>query len=30
LPLEEASASILGDAEVAVVVGDDWTEVAEG
>ena len=29
LPREEASASILGDAEVAVVVGDDWSEVAE-
>jgi LCP family protein required for cell wall assembly len=29
LPREEASTSILGDAEVAVVVGDDWSEVAE-
>jgi LCP family protein required for cell wall assembly len=30
LPREEASAGILGKAEVAVVVGDDWAEVASG
>lgn len=30
LPLEEASASILGNADVAVVVGDDFSEVADG
>jgi LCP family protein required for cell wall assembly len=30
LPREEVSASILGNAEVAVVVGDDWAEVAPG
>ncbi|HZB03567.1 MAG TPA: LCP family protein [Actinomycetota bacterium] len=30
LPREAVSASILGNAEVAVVVGDDWAEVAPG
>jgi LCP family protein required for cell wall assembly len=30
LPRREVSASILGNAEVAVVVGDDYTEVVEG
>jgi LCP family protein required for cell wall assembly len=30
LPRREVSATILGNAEVAVVVGDDYTEVVEG